>query len=132
MNGEHRESGIEPGTLRSILMHTLNKKTAINISLTVSALIIGLMPHLGQKLVLRNILSKEEGFWAFFWLYGLHFCLWGWLLGLCFSIAALVGTRHWKPRTPLLKGIVIFISIAALVLALIWLGGLIVLLQFNW
>ncbi|MGB2808788.1 MAG: hypothetical protein WBC22_13675 [Sedimentisphaerales bacterium] len=113
-------------------MRTENKKTALIISLTVSALVIGVMPHLGQKLVLQGIWSKEEGFWAFFWLYGLHFNLWGWFLGLCFAIAALVGTRHWKPSTPLLKGIVIIFSVIAVLMPLIWLGMLIVLSQFSW
>jgi hypothetical protein len=113
-------------------MRAENKKTALIITLVVSALVIGVMPYLGEELVLQDILSKEEGFWAFFCSYGLHFSQWGWFLGLCSAIAALVGTRHWKPGTPLLKGIVIFFSVIAVVLASIWLGDLIILSGFYW
>jgi len=113
-------------------MRPENKKTALNMALAVSALIIGVIPYLGEELVLRDILSKEEGFWAFFWLHGIKFSGWGWFLGLCSAIAALVGTRNWKPSTLLLKGIVILFSLIAIALASIWLGDLIFLSQFNW
>jgi len=113
-------------------MRTENKKAVLNVSLAVSAFIIGIIPYLGEELVLRDILSKEEGFWAFFWLHGINFSGWGWFLGLCSAIASLVGTRNWKPSTLLLKGIVILFSVIAVVLALIWLVDLIFLSQFNW
>ncbi|MGB2809938.1 MAG: hypothetical protein WBC22_19515 [Sedimentisphaerales bacterium] len=113
-------------------MRIENKKTALIITLAVSALVIGLMPWLNKKLVLHDILSNDEGLWAYFWLHGINFCEWGWFLVLFFAIAALVGMRHWKPSTLLLKGIVILFSLSAIALASIWLVVLIVMSRFNW
>jgi hypothetical protein len=112
-------------------MRTENKKTVLNISLAVSALVIGLIPWLMNTLALHDILSLDEGFWAF-WYYGLGFYGWGWFLALFFAIAALVRMRHWKPSTLLLKGIVILFSLSAIALASIWLAVLIVMSRFNW
>lgn len=113
-------------------MFTENKKTALNMSLAVSALIIGLIPWLNKKLVQHDILSNDEGYWAYFWLHGINFCEWGWFLAFCFAIVALVGMRHWKPSTLLLKGIVTLFSLSAIALASIWLVVLIVMSRFNW
>ena len=112
-------------------MRTENKKTALNISLAVSALVIGLIPCSMKTLALHDILSLDEGFWAS-WYYGFGFYRWGWFLVFCFAIAALVGMRHWKPSTRLLKGIVILFSLSAIALASIWLAVLIVMSRFNW
>ena len=112
-------------------MRTENKKTALNISLAVSALVIGLIPWSMKTLALQDIISLDEGFWAL-WYYGFGFYRWGWFLALFFAIAALVGMRHWKPSTLLLKGIVILFSLIAIALASIWLVVLIVMSGFNW
>jgi hypothetical protein len=49
----------------------------------------------------------------------------GWFLVLSFAGFAIAVTLYWKPGRVLFRGIVIFLSVVAIILALLWLFGLI-------
>ena len=95
-------------------MLTEKKKTILIIILTVSALLIDII------ILLDFILRGDVGFWSFNWLREVGFFRWGWLFVFGFAGSAIVGTLYWKPGSPILRGIIIFFSIIALILAAMW------------
>ena len=100
-------------------MDSVKKKTVLIIALTVSALLIN-TPWLAILLG-ANVRSQ-----SFDWLYEISFFHWDWLLAFCLAGSALAGTICWKPGSPILRGIIIFFSIIAIMLASIQLLGVIV------
>ena len=78
-------------------MRAESKKTVAIITLTVSAILIVVLP------LLDFISQKDGGFWFFRWLCNeVNFFLWGWLLACCIVGLTLVGTIRWKRNNPLL------------------------------
>lgn len=91
-------------------MLTEKKKTVLMIALTVCALLID-MP------LLAILLGTDVRGWLFNWLREVGFFYWDWFLVFCFAGSAIAGTLYWKPGSLSLRGIIIFFSIIALVLA---------------
>jgi len=108
-------------------MLTENKKRVVIITLTVSALVIDMI------MLLDYILFKYEAFNSYGrLLYEIRLFHWGWFLVLSFAGFAIAGTLYWKPGSLLFRGSIIFFSIIVIILALLWLFGLIMIstLQF--
>jgi hypothetical protein len=96
------------------------KKTVLIITLAVSALLIDVI------MLLDYILFKYKAFSSYGrLLYEFRLFHWGWFLVLSFTGFAIAGTLYWKPGRVLFRGIVIFLSVVAIILALLWLFGLI-------
>jgi len=101
-------------------MLTEKKKIALIITLTVIALLIDAI------MVLGFILVDDEAFLSFNRILDvIGLFRWGWFLVLSFAGFAIAGTLYWKPSSPLFRGSIIFFSIIAIILALLWLFGLI-------
>ena len=90
-------------------MLTENKKTALIITLTVSTLVIGIMPWLVITFRMHDFRK---------WLWAISFFKWCWLL-TCF-LAGFAIVLCWKHDNSLMKMIVTFFSIIALISALLW------------
>lgn len=96
-----------------------NRKITLIITLTVIALLIDMI------MVVDFIFSVYKlDFYGRF-LYEVRFFFWGWFLALVFAGTAIGTTLYWKPSRVLFRGIVILLSVVAMILALLWLFGLI-------
>jgi len=101
-------------------MLTEKKKIALIITLTVSALIIGVIPFLDYAF------PKGEEPWFLRWLRTIKYFAWGWFPVFVFAASAIAGTLYWKPGPLLLRGVTILFSVVAAIWALLWLFGIIV------
>lgn len=105
-------------------MLTEKKKTALIITLTVSALLINLIMLLGF------ILVDNEAFQFFNrLLYEIGLFRWGWFPALGLTGYALKETRGWKTVGKPTRVIIFLALLVMLAMALIWLFGLIIISQ---
>lgn len=100
-------------------MLTEKKKIALIITLTVIALLINILPLLGL------VLDKEASHSYNHFLYEIRIILWGWFLTIVLAGTATGTTLYWKPGRVLFRGVIIFLSVVAIIWALLWLFGLI-------
>jgi len=100
-------------------MLTEKKKTVLIVTLTVSALLINMI------LLLSFVLDKEASYSYNRFLYKIRIIFWGWLLIIAFAGSAMGTTLYWKPGRALFRGVVVFLSVVAIILAILWLFGLI-------
>ena len=107
-------------------MLTEKKKTILIITLTVSALLINMTEVLGFILTKYEVSNSYHHL-----LYEIRFVFWGWLLVFFFAGAAIGTTLYWKPGSLLLRGLVIFFSIIAIIYRMAWLWMLIAMLSLK-
>lgn len=100
-------------------MLTEKRKIALIITLTAIALLIN------TSLLLSFILDKEASDSYNRFLYEIRIIFWGWLLIIAFAGTATGTTLYWKPGRVLFRGVIISLSVVAIILALLWLFGLI-------
>lgn len=101
-------------------MLTYKKKNAIIIILTVISLLINMIMLLDYIL----FVCKSFDFYGHF-LHKIYLFHWGWLAVFVFAGASILTTLYWKPSRALFRGIVVFLSVVAIILAFLWLFGLI-------
>ena len=94
-------------------MLTKNKKTVVIIVLTISTLLIDLIPLMLLREFMIFRLTIKMGF--FFW---------GWLPILCLSGYAFKQIRNWNVFSKFLKVTVIIVLLMSVLFALLWLLGL--------
>lgn len=97
-----------------------NKKNILIITLTMIALVIDIIMLLDYLLFKYKALNSYGRL-----LYEIRLFHWGWFFVLSFAGFAIAGTLYWKLGRQLFRGIVIFLSVVAIILALLWLFGLI-------
>ena len=95
------------------------KKIALIIALIVIAFLINITS------LLSFVLDKEASYSYNRFLYKIRIIFWGWLLIIAFAGTAMGTTLYWKPGRALFRGVVIFLSVVAIILAILWLFGLI-------
>lgn len=100
-------------------MFTEKKKMALIITLTVTAFLLLMIGVLGF------ILDKEASDSYNRFLYEIRFIFWGWLLALVLAATAIGATLYWKPSKALFRGFMVFLSMIAIIWALLCLFGLI-------
>ena len=98
-------------------MLTENKKISLIISFIAIALLISAVDILSFICSIYKVYTFYNRF-----LYEIRFIFWGWSLTFICAAAAMGTTLYWKPGTPLLRGLVIFLSITAALfsLAVLW------------
>jgi hypothetical protein len=96
------------------------KKVVLVITLTVIALLIDMMMMLDYIL----FVCKAFDFYGRF-LHKIHLFQWGWLIVFVLAGAAIGSIIYWKPGKVLFSLIVVFLLLVAIILALLWLFGLI-------
>lgn len=100
-------------------MLTERKKIALIVTLTAIVLLINILQLLGL------ILDKEASHSYNLFLYEIRIINWGWLLTIVLAGTAMGTMLYWKPGRALFRGVIISLSILAIILALFWLFGLI-------
>lgn len=93
-------------------MRTESKKIALIISLTVGAIIIGIIPWL------LLVFEKTRG--SVKWLGNIYFHRWGWFIVSCLAGYALKEIRSWEAASKSLRMTIIILLIILLVWCLIW------------
>ncbi|HPS54169.1 MAG TPA: hypothetical protein PLP05_01095 [Sedimentisphaerales bacterium] len=93
-------------------MRVENKKMVLLIALATIA-------PLTEIIVLLDVnLRKETGMLSFCWLEEIGFFHWDWLLVFVFAGTSLVLSIWWRSGDLLLRGIIVIVSVIALVVAL--------------
>lgn len=104
-------------------MLTKNKKTVVIIVLTISTLLIDLIP----LMLLREFMNSSDEWYPssiFRLTIKMGFFFWGWLPILCLSGYAFKQIRNWNVFSKFLKVTVIIVLLMSVLFALLWLLGL--------